>query len=82
MVEYSELEYEHDEIYYWLVFTVFFGSMCVAGACLFVLTYKCMVCMRKKRIENKAKSEFALNAIGSKLKDTGIEIGTDDGAQT
>ncbi len=70
MAKYIEIEYEQDEIYYWLIFTVFFSSMSVLAACLFVISYKYMLYLRKKRLKNKVKSEFELNNLKQKNRIT------------
>jgi hypothetical protein len=59
--EWIELENDQDEIYYWLVFTVFFSVLSVIGSALFVVSYKLMLYFRKKRIMEKARSKFALS---------------------
>jgi hypothetical protein len=58
--EWVELENDQDEIYYWLVFTVFFSVLSVIGAAAFVIAYKVMLHLRKKRIMEKVRSKFAL----------------------
>jgi hypothetical protein len=55
-----EVEYIQDEIYYWLVFTVFFSILSVIGAALFVASYKLMVYLREKKLKKKAWNEFGL----------------------
>ena len=55
-----DVEYIQDDIYYWLVFTVFFGSVSVIGSALFVISYKIMVKLRIKRLRSKAHEEFGL----------------------
>jgi hypothetical protein len=49
-----EIEYIQDDIYYWLVFTVFFSVASIVGAIIFVITYKIMVYMRNERLRKKA----------------------------
>ena len=49
-----EIEYIQDDIYYWLVFTVFFSVASIVGAITFVITYKVMVHMRNERLRKKA----------------------------
>ena len=59
-----EIEYVQDEIYYWLVFTVFFSVLAVFGGAAFVVTFQVMLCMRRARIERKA--QLGLNSkLGS-----------------
>jgi hypothetical protein len=58
-----EIEYvqdTQDEIYYWLVFTVFFSSLSVLGATLFVIGYKLMIYLRDKKIKKKGRIEYGL----------------------
>ena len=54
-----EIEYIiQDDIYYWLVFTVFFSIASIVGAIIFIATYKFMVHMRNERLKKKAKREI------------------------
>jgi len=56
-----EVEFIQDEIYYWLVFTVFSSVLAVIGATAFVISYKLMVYLRKKRLHQKARNQYFLN---------------------
>lgn len=56
-----EVEIVQDEIYYWLLFTVISSVLAVVGAVAFVLSYKIMVYLRKKRLYRKARQEFYQN---------------------
>lgn len=58
--ELIQIEYSQDDIYYWLVFTVFFSSLSLIGAVLFVSTYTYMVYLRRKRLEEKGCQEYGL----------------------
>lgn len=49
-----EVEIRQDDTYYWLVFTIFFSVVAVVGAALFVISYKIMLCLRRKRLGEKA----------------------------
>lgn len=53
-----EVEFIQDEIYYWLVFTVFSSVLAVFGAIIFVISYKLMIYLRMKRLYRKARSEY------------------------
>lgn len=53
-----EVEFIQDEIYYWLVFTVFFSGLTVFGATMFVISYKTMIYLRKQRLHRKARNEY------------------------
>lgn len=56
-----EVEIVQDEIYYWLLFTVISSVLAVIGAVAFVLSYKIMIYLRKKRLYRKARQEFYQN---------------------
>lgn len=53
-----ELEIVKDEIYYWIVFTTISSAFAVLGAIAFVISYKVMTCLRKKRLYRKACHEY------------------------
>lgn len=55
-----EIEITQDEIYYWLIFTVFFSSLSVIGATIFVISYKIMICLRSKRLKQKVHYQYKL----------------------
>jgi hypothetical protein len=55
----ADIEYIiQDDIYYWLVFTVFFSIASIIGAIIFIATYKFMVYLRDERLRKKAKKEL------------------------
>lgn len=56
-----QVEFTQDEIYYWLVFTVFFSLLAIFGATMFVISYKLMIYLRKKRLIQKAKDEYLIS---------------------
>ena len=60
MIEIEYTQDTQDEIYYWLVFTVFFSVLSVIGACLFVSGYKLMIYFREKKIKKKGRIEYGL----------------------
>lgn len=64
-----EIEYVQDDIYYWLVFTVFFSMASIIGAIVFVSSYKVMVCLRNERLKSKVSKEFNLLENGSKISE-------------
>jgi hypothetical protein len=55
-----ELFDQTDELYDWLLFTIIFGILSMIGAFLFVFSYKIMILLRRRRLEEKAEAEFGL----------------------